>query len=72
MHMPIVLAALLAAVAPAAFAHGTSHDKKAARKESPKVVEEKPFGRAGDPGNRPAPSASRARTPCATRRRRLR
>ena len=51
MHMPIVLAALLAAVAPAAFAHGTSHDKKAARKESPKVVEEKPFGRAGDPRN---------------------
>ena len=49
MHMPIVLAALLAVVAPAAFAHGTSHDKKPGRKESPQAVEEKPFGRAGDP-----------------------
>ena len=48
MHMPIVLAALLAAVAPAAFAHGPS-DKKAARKDTAQVVEEKPFGRAGDP-----------------------
>ena len=49
MQASIVLAALLAAMAPAAFAHGTSQDKKAARKESPQVVEEKPFGRAGDP-----------------------
>ncbi len=49
MHMPIVLAALLAVVAPAAFGHGTSHDKKAARKDTPQAVEDKPFGRAGDP-----------------------
>ncbi len=49
MHMPIVLAALLAAVAPAAFAHGGSHDKKPTRKDSAQIVEEKPFGRAGDP-----------------------
>jgi uncharacterized cupredoxin-like copper-binding protein len=49
MHMPIVLATLLAVAAPTAFAHGTGQDKKSARSAAPQVAEEKPFGRAGDP-----------------------